>query len=90
MLAHCSTKLASIERKAPFTLAHLKDQDVSVDFSAVTTSHDRVAVIATNPLTEEKLWRVHLPGTLLLFIEGVLTQEYNTIPGPNLEAACQT
>lgn len=82
MIAHCSTKLASIIRKAPFSVAHLKDQDVKVDFSAVTTSNDRVAVIATNPLTENETWTIHAPGTLLLFVGGEIIKEYKTIPGP--------
>lgn len=82
MLAHCSTKLSSIQRKAPFSVASLKDQDVTVDFSSVTTSNDRVAVVATLPLTQNETWRVHAPGTLLLFVEGELTAEYKTIAGP--------
>src|SRR5690606_3809710 len=45
MFAHCSTKLSSIVRKSPFKVAHLKDQDVAVDFNEVTTTKDRVAVI---------------------------------------------
>jgi predicted glutamine amidotransferase len=81
MMAHCSTKLASIVRKAPFATAHLKDQDVAVDFSSVTTAKDRVAVIATNPLTENETWIVHTPGTLLMFVEGEVAQTYKTIPG---------
>lgn len=81
MLAHCSTKLASIVRKAPFSVAQLKDQDVKIDFSEVTTQVDRVAVIATNPLTENETWLVHEPGTLLLFADGNIIQEYKTIPG---------
>lgn len=81
MLAHCSTKLASIVRKAPFSTAHLKDQDVMVDFSAVTSAIDRVAVIATNPLTENENWKIHEPGTLLMFHEGELVQEFKTIAG---------
>jgi glutamine amidotransferase len=85
MMAHCSTKLASIVRKAPFSVAHLKDQDVTVDFSAVTTQNDRVAVIATNPLTENEVWKIHEPGTLLLLSEGEIMKQYKTIPGP---AAC--
>lgn len=81
MMAHCSTKLSSIIRKAPFSVAQLKDQDVNVDFSAVTTMNDRVAVIATNPLTENETWLTHAPGTLLLFSEGEIIQEYKTTPG---------
>jgi predicted glutamine amidotransferase len=81
MLAHCSTRLASIVRKAPFTVAHLKDQDVAVDFSSLTTSNDRVAVIATNPLTENEKWTIHDPGTLLMFVEGEVVSQYKTIAG---------
>lgn len=84
MMAHCSTRLASIVRKAPFSVAQLKDQDVSVDFSAVTTDIDRVAVIATNPLTENEAWQTHTPGTLLLFSDGEIIKEYKTIPGPTV------
>ncbi len=82
MLAHCSTKLSSIVRKAPFSVAHLKDQDVTVDFSAVTTNTDRVAVVATLPLTENESWTVHDPGTLLLFVDGQIVSKFKTIPGP--------
>jgi glutamine amidotransferase len=82
MLAHCSTKLAHIVRKAPFSVAQLKDEDVKVDFSSVTTAADRVAVIATIPLTDNEDWTVHAPGTLLLFKEGELQKSFPTIPGP--------
>lgn len=82
LAAHCSTKLSSIVRKAPFTKAHLKDQDVDVDFSTLTTPKDRVAVIATNPLTQNETWEIHDPGTLLIFSEGEIIKRYKTIPGP--------
>lgn len=87
MFAHCSTKLASIVRKAPFTVAHLKDQDVAIDFEAVTTLNDRVAVIATNPLTENEMWTIHEPGTLLLFNQGEISKEYKTKAGPTTTCA---
>lgn len=83
LLAHCSTNLSSIIRRSPFSVAHLKDQEVNIDFEAVTTANDRVAVIATNPLTENEEWIIHSPGTLLLFKDGEIIQEYKTIPGPN-------
>lgn len=81
MMAHCSTKLSSIIRKAPFSVAHLKDQDVAVDFSPVTTVHDRVIIIATNPLTENEVWTIHEAGTLLMLVEGEIQSEFKTIPG---------
>jgi glutamine amidotransferase len=82
MLAHCSTKLAHIVRKAPFTTAQLKDEDVKVDFSSLTTENDRVAVIATVPLTDNENWMKHAPGTLLMFVDGQMKHSYKTIPGP--------
>ena len=81
MLAHCSTKLASIVRKAPFSTAQLKDQDVKIDFSAVTTVIDRVAVVATHPLTDNEAWTIHDPGTLLFFSDGEIIQKHKTIAG---------
>jgi glutamine amidotransferase len=70
LFAHCSTKLSFIVRKAPFTVAHLKDQDVTVDFSEVTTPQDRVAIIATTPLTDNETWTPIEPGTLMMFHDG--------------------
>jgi len=68
--AHCSTRLAYIVRQAPFAEAHLKDQDLKVDFAEVTTPEDRVAVIATTPLTDNEVWTALEPGTLTMFHHG--------------------
>jgi len=70
LFAHCSTKLHYIIRKSPFKTAHLKDKDLSVDFSKVTTPNDRVAVIATQPLTDNEKWTAFATNELLLFHEG--------------------
>ncbi len=70
LFAHCSTRLAYIERRAPFTRAHLVDADVEVDFSQVTTPSDRVAVIATLPLTDNEQWTTLAPSELAVFREG--------------------
>jgi predicted glutamine amidotransferase len=69
--AHCSTKLYYIVRQAPFAGAHLIDEDVTVDFSELTTPSDRVAVIATTPLTDNEVWTQIQPGELLVFQDGV-------------------
>ena len=82
LIAHASTKLAFIVRKAPFAQAHLKDEDVTVDFSDVTTPDDRVAVIATVPLTDNEQWQTMPPGTLWLFEEGEVARRAATIAGP--------
>lgn len=70
LFAHCATRLSYIVRQAPFSVAHLKDGDISVDFSQVTAPNDRVAVIATLPLTDNESWVTMEPGTLALFRDG--------------------
>ena len=70
LIAHCATRLAWIVRQAPFSVAHLKDQDVTVDFSAVTAPGDRVALVATAPLTDNEAWNTMAPGTLTMFVDG--------------------
>jgi len=70
LYAHCATNLCYLVRKAPFSEAHLVDQDVTVDFSDVTTLNDRVAVIATKPLTDNETWTVIQPAELLVFHMG--------------------
>jgi predicted glutamine amidotransferase len=68
--AHCSTTLHYIVRQAPFAAAHLVDRDVTVDFSEVTTPHDRVAVIATTPLTDNEVWTPIPENRLVVFQDG--------------------
>lgn len=70
LFAHCSTRLAYIIRQAPFAVAHLSDQDISVDFCSLTTPADRVAVIATTPITDNETWVIMAPGSLLAFHNG--------------------
>jgi len=80
LYARCDTKLCFIIRKAPFGKATLADADVSVDFSRVTTPKDRVAVVATAPLTRDEVWTQGKPGTLWVFHRGSLVA---TLPSPN-------
>jgi predicted glutamine amidotransferase len=68
--AHCSTKLCYIVRQAPFAAAHLIDEDITVDFQELTQVSDRVAVIATTPLTDNEVWTTIKPGELLVFRDG--------------------
>jgi glutamine amidotransferase len=70
LFAHCSDRLSYIVRQAPFATAHLVDEDVAVDFSEVTTPNDRVAVIATLPLTDNEEWTALEPGELAVFHDG--------------------
>ena len=72
LYARCATKLCFLIRQAPFGRATLRDADVQVDFSALTSPQDRVAVIATEPLTRDETWTVGTPGTLWVFRQGNL------------------
>ena len=71
LFAHCSTQLFYLVRQHPFVTAELSDEDVSVDFSQVTTPNDRVAIIVTQPLTTNERWTAFAPGELKLFVDGV-------------------
>ena len=70
LFAHCTSHLAFIVRQAPFARAHLVDADYDVDFSLVTTPRDRVAVVATTPLTDNETWSAIQPGRLVMFRDG--------------------
>lgn len=70
LYAHCATDLWYITRQAPFSVAHLVDQDVTVDFSELTTPEDRVAIVATQPLTDNERWTRMEAGELLVFEQG--------------------
>lgn len=64
-------------RQPPFTTAELLDMDYKVDFSTVTTNEDRVAVIATKPLTKNETWIEMKKGELLMFDKGLPYSEAN-------------
>jgi glutamine amidotransferase len=68
--AHCSTALHSLERRHPFGAASLADEDLSVDFAALTTPSDRVAIVATEPLTAGEAWLPFAVGELRVFTSG--------------------
>jgi glutamine amidotransferase len=69
--AHGTTKLYSVQRRHPFTATRLADEDLSVDFAAHTTPQDRVAIVATEPLTRDEDWSAFSPGELRVFCGGV-------------------
>jgi glutamine amidotransferase len=70
LFAHCSNNLHYVLRRSPFGFAHLSDQDMTIDFRDHVGSHDKVAVIATAPLTDDEIWTQFTPGQLLLFKDG--------------------
>ena len=79
LFARCATRLCHIIRKAPFGQAHLADEELSVDFAAVTTPRDRVVIVATAALTKNEAWTAGEPGSLWVFSRGRLRA---TMPSP--------
>ena len=73
--AHASTNLHYVERRHPFAHAQLADEDLSMDFSSVTTPNDRVAVVVTAPLTTNEAWTAFAPGELKVFVDGALSRD---------------
>jgi predicted glutamine amidotransferase len=72
LFARCATRLSYLVRQAPFGVARLADEEMRVDFSTVTTPNDRVAVVATAPLTTNETWTPGRPGELWVFDDGQL------------------
>jgi predicted glutamine amidotransferase len=72
LYARCGTKLCYIIRQSPFGRATLRDAEVQIDFSAFTKAGDRVAVVATEPLTRDEVWQQGQPGTMWVFDHGAL------------------
>jgi len=70
LFVHCSTNMHYLVRQHPFNTAHLSDRDITVDFASLTTPKDRVAVIATEPLTNNETWTAFRSGELKVFVDG--------------------
>lgn len=60
-----------VVREPPFKRAALSDCDYEVDFSQLAGTNDRVAVIATKPLTLNEEWVEFEKGELILFDDGL-------------------
>jgi glutamine amidotransferase len=82
LVAHCATRLHYVVRQAPFAAAHLVDRDLTVDFSELTTPKDRVAIVATTPLTDNEAWTAIPAGTLLVFRDGARLEVGPAAAGP--------
>ena len=68
--AHASTRLHWLVRQHPFCAATLADDELSVDFAALTQPSDRIAVVATQPLTKGENWVPMTAGSMLVFVGG--------------------
>lgn len=80
LFAHCSTKLHYVLRAYPFSVAKLIDCDLSIDFSQHNHLDDRIAVIATEPLTSNEAWTAFAPGELKMFAAGQVQFEAPPLP----------
>ena len=78
LFSYATTNLHWIVREWPFQHAHLKDMDVKIDFSTVTKPEDRVAVVATAPLTDNEVWQQFKAGELIWFQDGKVHQQAQT------------
>ena len=75
LYAFGGTKLHVITRRAPFAMATLADDDLTVDFSELTTEHDVVTIVSTEPLTTNEQWRALAPGESLLLVDGEIAEQ---------------
>ena len=72
LYAHCSTQLFYVLREYPFAEARLIDRELSIDFRRHNHLDDRIAVVATAPLTSNEAWTAFAPGELKVFTGGRL------------------
>jgi glutamine amidotransferase len=81
LFSYCSNNLHYLVRKAPFGHASLIDAEIQVDFNEETTKDDIVAVIATQPLTNDENWHKMVSGEWHVFHLGESTLRGNSKAG---------
>jgi predicted glutamine amidotransferase len=72
LYTYCSTALAYVERKYPFTTVTLVDKNLSLDLSKHNTQQDKMIVVATKPLTSNESWEIYQRGESKMFKDGDL------------------
>ncbi|MGV7206838.1 class II glutamine amidotransferase [Oxalobacteraceae bacterium A2-2] len=87
LFAYCSTDLHYVVREYPFSVAKLIDCELSMDFARCNHLDDRMAVIATQPLTSNEAWRAFAPGELKLFERGREVRLGQPVPTAELQFA---
>lgn len=81
MLAHSSTRLSHVLRRAPFRRVHLVDTEQGFDLGHGLDPATRSVVLATVPLTHDETWISMPPGSLWSFRNGGVTEMALTLPG---------
>lgn len=87
LYAYATTRLQYVVREWPFRTAHLVDTDMDIDFSQHTRPGDRIAVIATEPLTDDEKWVPFECGELIRFQGGGPVQRRLTLNAEEQAAA---
>ncbi len=87
LFAFATTRLQYVVREWPFQKAHLVDTDMEIDFSQYATPGDRVAVIATEPLTDDETWTALESGELICFQDGQPVMRKLTLSPEEQQAA---
>lgn len=87
LFAYATTRLQYVVREWPFSKAHLVDTDMEIDFSQHTSPGDRVAVIATEPLTDDETWTALASGELVCFQGGKPVMRKLTLTPAEQDAA---
>ncbi len=82
LFAYCTSKLHFVLRQPPFCQVDLVDEDFSIDLHKINDSHDRMAIVATAPLTRNEAWQPFVAGTLKVFTQGQLSWESPVVPVP--------
>jgi glutamine amidotransferase len=72
LYARCGTRLHALMRQAPFAIAQLKDIDMNLNLAIRNQAENRMALIATDPLTCNEPWISFAPGEFRLFMAGQL------------------
>ncbi len=75
LIAHCSTNLHHITRKAPFGKAQRIDDDGVIDFRDYTKSDDKVTIVSTFPITKDEVWTKMEHGGMVMFKDGEKVRE---------------
>lgn len=74
-LAFAGSLLFYLTRQAPFGEAMLADDELSIDFSQVTSNHDRVTILVTIPLTSNEAWQQLAVNECLVFRDGAVVYQ---------------
>lgn len=70
LYVHCSSQLHLLQRRHPFPTASLVDCDLTLDLAPLNGEHDRMAVLATEPLTHGEPWQALQTGETLVLVAG--------------------